>query len=187
MKFKKILHAQNEPVKTISLRDYLDQQPMAQRYAAACYCGRVYMDDASPDVVVPMDVVRSMSERTDVKPRYNTVMLVGIAANEIYRNRQGRDLIAPLENNALYTDRNCVVPRGIELLSNSGMHGLYTVKMRWAEKYNLPLAKLGQIWQFNDVDGAWKGVITSVSVAVEWDNEAPTVWQTLGVDRYLDV
>ncbi len=93
---------------------------------------------ASPNVVVPMDVARIISDRTDVKPRYNTVMLVGIAANEIYRNRQGRDLIAPIENNSLYTDRDCVVPRGIEVLSNSGTHGLYTVKMRWASNTMYP-------------------------------------------------
>lgn len=62
--------------------------------------------------------------------------------------------------------------------------------MRWADKYNLPLAELGQVWQINDkvgnVDDAWRGIVRAVSVDVKVDNGVPSVWQVVEVDRYLD-
>lgn len=60
-----------------------------------------------------------------------------------------------------------------------------------SDKHNLPLAKLGQIWQINDDtdggDGAFNAVVTSVALSVSRDNDAVVVWQTVGIDRYVDV
>lgn len=140
----------------------------------------------TPDVVLNVDVTHSITDSTRANPRYNTVTLIGTEGSEVYRNLQGRERIAPIDSNALYTDRDCVVPRGIEILSDSGTHGDYTIKLRWADKYNIPLAKLGEIWQVTDPEGAWKGVINSVAVSVDWDNDTPCVWQTITIDRYLD-
>lgn len=146
------------------------------------------MATATADLVIPMGVVQSISDQKKVSPRYNTVTLIGrTQGSEVYRSREGRNLIAPVANGYLYTDRDCVIPRGIQLLSDSGTHGLYTLKMRVADKYNMPLAELGQIWQVSDPEGAWKGVVTGVSLDVGRDNDAITVWQTVNIDRYLDV
>ena len=96
------------------------------------------------DLVVPMGVVQSISDQKRVNPRYNTTLLIGrTEASEVYRKLQGRNLIAPVDNSVLYTDRDCVVPKGIQLLSDSGTHGLYTLKIRVADKYNMPLVELG--------------------------------------------
>ncbi len=143
---------------------------------------------ATADYVIPMNVVRSINDQKRVNPRYNTVTLIGgTEASEIYRSQQGRDLIAPIDNSVLYTDRDCVVPKGQALLSDSGTHGIYSLKMRYADKYNIPLAELGQIWQINDPEGVWNGIITGVTLEVSRDNDAITVWQTVNIDRYLDV
>ena len=143
---------------------------------------------ANADVVLNTDVIRSMSDQKRTNPRYNTVTLIGgKEASEIYRNRQGRNLIAPVDSNILFTDRDCVVPKGAELLSDSGIHIDNNIKMRWADKYNIPLANLSEIWQVNDPEGAWKGMTRSVAVSVDWDYDAPCVWQTVNIDRYLDV
>lgn len=146
------------------------------------------MATATADLVIPMGVVQSISDQKRVNPRYNTVTLIGrTQGSEVYRAREGRNLIAPVANWYLYTDRDCVIPRGIQILSDSGTHGLYTLKMRVADKYNMPLVKLGQILQISDPEGAWKGVVTGVSLDVGRDNDAITVWQTVNIDRYLDV
>lgn len=143
---------------------------------------------ATADLVVPMGVVQSISDQKKVNPRYNTVTLIGRTQGfEVYRSQQGRNLIAPVSNWHLYTDRDCVIPRAIQILSDSGTHGLYTLKMRVADKYNMPLVKLGQILQISDPEGAWKGVVTGVSLDVGRDNDAITVWQTVNIDRYLDI
>lgn len=146
------------------------------------------MATATADLVIPMGVVQSISDQKKVNPRYNTVTLIGrTQGSEVYRAREGRNLIAPVANWYLYTDRDCVIPRGIHLLSDSGTHGLYTLKMRVADKYNMPLVELGQILQISDPEGAWKGIVTGVSLDVGRDNDAITVWQTVNIDRYLDV
>ena len=146
------------------------------------------MATATPDLVVPMGVVQSISDQKRTAPRYNTVTLIGrTEASEVYRSQQGRNLIAPVDNSYLNVDRDAVVPRGIQILSDSGNHGLYTLKMRVADKYNMPLVSLGQILQISDPEGAWKGVVTGISLDIGRDNDAITVWQTVNIDRYLDV
>ena len=145
------------------------------------------MATATADLVIPMGVVQSISDQKRVNPRYNTVTLIGRTQGfEVYRSQQGRNLIAPVANWYLYTDRDCVIPRGIQILSDSGTHGLYTLKIRVADKYNMPLVELGQILQISDPEGAWKGVVTGVSLDVGRDNDAITVWQTVNIDRYFD-
>lgn len=143
---------------------------------------------ANPDMVLSVDVVKSISDQKRTNPRYNTVILVGgKQAGEVFRQRQGRDRIAPIDTSDLYTDRGCIIAKGCQILSDSGTHGEYRLVMRWADKYNIHLAELGQIWQVNDPEGEFKGVVTSVSVDVKLENDVPTVWQTVGIDRYLDV
>lgn len=143
---------------------------------------------ATPDVIVPIDVISDISDKKRTNPRYNTVLLNSASeGGEVYRQTQGRDAAAPTQDHSLYTDRDAIVPAGTAILSDSGIHGDYTLRMRWADKYNVQLAKLGDIWQINDPEGAWRGITTGVSVSIDQSNDAPTVWQTVTIDRYLDV
>ncbi len=146
------------------------------------------MATATPDVVLALDVIRQINEQKRINPRYNTVTLTGQTEGGIvYRQTESREQDAPSQDNALYTDRDCIIPAGIATLSDSGIHMEYSITLRWANKYNLALAQLGDIWQVNDSDGAWKGIVTGVSVDVRLENDVPTVWQTVNIDRYLDV
>lgn len=143
---------------------------------------------AAPDVIVPIDVISDISDKKRTNPRYNTVLLNSASeGGEVYRQTQGRDAAAPTQDHSLYTDRDAIVPTGTAILSDSGIHGDYTLRMRWADKYNVQLAELGGIWQINDPEGAWRGITTGVSVSIDQSNDAPTVWQTVTIDRYLDV
>ncbi len=143
---------------------------------------------ATPDVVINLDVIRQINEQKKIQSRYNTVTLTGLKEGGIvYRQRENRQHDAPTLDNPLFTDRDCFVPMGIKVLSDSGTHIEYSITLRWADKYNLPLAKLGEIWQVNDIDGAWKGIITGVQVDVKVEQDVPTIWQTINIDRYFDI
>lgn len=143
---------------------------------------------ATPDVTLPMDVTREITDQPRKNPRYNTVTLVGASdGGVVYRQAQARDLDAPAEENPLYTDRDVVLPAGIAILSDSGTHGDYTLIIRQSDKYNIPLARRGQVWQINDPEGNWRGMVRGGSLSVKPQNDAPTVWQSVTVDRYLDV
>lgn len=143
---------------------------------------------ATPDVTVPIDVISDISDKRRTNAQYNTVLLTGSTeGGEVYRQTQGQDAEAPTQSHDLYTDRDAIVPAGTAILSDSGIHGDYTLKMRWADKYNIQLAQLGQIWQVNDPEGAWRGVVTGVSVDTGLADGALTVSQTVTIDRYMDV
>lgn len=144
-----------------------------------------------PDRIIPLDVIKSISEQKRVNPRYNAVILTSNTDGAVvYRQREGQDKHAPVANHALYTDQACVIPAGVAILSDSGTHQSATIVMRWADKYNLPLAELGQVWQINDkvgnVDDTWRGIVRAVAVDVKVEDGVPSVWQTVEVDRYLD-
>lgn len=143
------------------------------------------LSTANPDVIIAMDVIRQIDEQKRTNPYYNTVMLVGqMQAGIVYREKEGRDKEAPSEDNVLYTDQAVIIPAGIAKLSDSGVHTDYTLTLRWAKKYHIPLAELGQIWQINDDEGFWRGVVNAVSVSVKVENGVPIIWQTVGLDRY---
>lgn len=142
---------------------------------------------AVADVTIPADVIRKIDDQKRINARYNTVTLSGpTEGGHVYRETQGRDAEAPTHDHLLYTDRDAILPAGIAILSDSGVHRDYTLTMRWAGKYNVPLAVLGQVWQINDPEGYWRGVVTGVSVNVSREGDVPTVWQTVNIDRYMD-
>lgn len=141
----------------------------------------------TPDRIIPLDVIKSISEQKRTNPRFNAVILTSSKEGAIVcREREARDRHAPVSQNELYTDRACIIPAGIAILSDSGTHQIANLTMRWADKYNLPLAELGEIWQINDVDGSWRGIVKAVAVDVKVDNGVPSVWQVVELDRYLD-
>lgn len=145
-------------------------------------------DIAMPDRIIALDIIKSISEQKRTSARYNTVILIGQAFGAIvYRAREGRDMDAGVIDNPLFTDQIPMIAKGCQVLSDSGNHMNVTITTRWAPKYQLDLAVLGDIWQINDTEGPWRGIVVSVAVDVKLENDVPTIWQTVGLDRYLDV
>ena len=139
---------------------------------------------ATPDVTIPADVIKSATDKTVKNTRYNTILLVGNVGHEVYRATQGRDVAAPTLSNALFTAREVTVPKGSAVLSDSGTHSIQTLDLIFDD--SIPLAQLGQIWQINDTDGAWRGVITGVELDCPVAGETPKPEQTITIDRYMD-
>ncbi len=143
---------------------------------------------SNADVVIPLDMIKQIDDSKRVEPRYNTVTLTSNSEGGIvYREEQGRDLTAPVANNNLFTDRDCIVDKGVQILSDSGTHIDYQLTLPFASKYQIELAKLGDIWQIDDSEGAWRGIVTSVAIDVKVSDGVPVVWQNVGIDRYCDV
>ena len=139
---------------------------------------------ATPDVTIPADVIKSATDKTVKNTRYNTILLVGNVGHEIFRATQGRDAPAPTLSNALFTAREVTVPKASAVLSDSGTHSIQTLDLIFDD--SIPLAQLGQIWQINDTDGAWRGVITGVALDCPVVGDVPEPKQTITIDRYLD-
>ena len=136
---------------------------------------------------VPSSVIVSISGQQQSSPRYNAVRLHGNSKGMlIYRQNEDRAAEAGVQHHALYSDTAPMIAQGKALLSESGNHKAETLKMPWSDKYRIPLAALGAIWQVNESGGAWRGVVQGVSIEISLEGDAPTLWQTVTLDRYMD-
>lgn len=144
------------------------------------------MDKARADRIVPLDVIKSISEQQRNHPPFNTVTIVSnVQGGIVYRQELAQDNPAPVFHSPLACDQTAIINKGKQILSDGGRHIDVSITMRWADKYNIALANLGELWQINDTDGAWLGVVVSVAIDVKLEDGVPCVWQVVGVDRWV--
>ena len=148
----------------------------------------------TPALTIPANLILSVSGQRRISERCNAVRLTPAAeqiggakakGGLVYREGTDQQPEASTLTHAAYTDTDVMRAAGIHALSETGTHKIETVQLPWAEKYQLPLASLGAVWAFAEQGQTWQGVIKGVSVAVELDNGAPVVTQTVTIDRYL--
>ena len=104
----------------------------------------------------------------------------------MYRNGSNREPRASALTHALYTDQPVLLAAGVAALSATGVHKRETVSLPVSDKYAIPMANLGEIWQISEPSGNWQGVVVGVSVDIKIENDAPVVTQNVSIDRYLD-
>lgn len=146
--------------------------------------------NGTADVRCPADIIIKISGQKQVQTQYRSVFVYPTHelndAGLIYRSGSDKMPQAPMLSHVLYTESNVQRAAGLAALSESGVHKTETVEIAPpSEKYAVPRAKLGQIWRFDEPDGAWFGVITGVKLSASVENEVPKITQTLTVDRYL--
>ena len=148
----------------------------------------------TPALTIPANLILSVSGQRRISERCNAVRLTPAAeqiggakakGGLVYREGTDQQPEASTLTHAAYTDTDVMRAAGIHALSETGTHKIETVQLPWAEKYQLPLASLGAVWAFAEAGQTWQGVIKGVSVAVELDNGAPVITQTVTIDRYL--
>ena len=148
----------------------------------------------TPALTIPANLILSVSGQRRISERCNAVRLTPAAeqiggakakGGLVYREGTDQQPEASTLTHAAYTDTDVMRAAGIHALSETGTHKIETVVLPWAAKYQLPLAELGAVWAFAEQGQTWQGVIKGVSVAVELDNGAPVVTQTVTIDRYM--
>lgn len=147
--------------------------------------------DGGADVVCPPNVIVKIDEQKQVNTKFNSVLIAPThtLSNMAHVYRDGTDKMpaAPSISGSLYTAENVCRALGIKVLSESGTHQQAQITLAPpSEKYAIDRAQIGDIWRFDEPDGAWFGVIQAVELDVSVDNDgAVVVWQKLTVDRYL--
>ena len=148
----------------------------------------------TPALTIPANLILSVSGQRRISERCNAVRVTpaaeqvgGVKAKGglVYREGTDQQPEASILTHAAYTDLGVMRAAGIHALSETGTHKIETVTLPWAAKYQLPLAELGAVWAFAEAGQTWQGIIKGISVAVELDNGAPVVTQTVTIDRYL--
>ena len=173
---------------------YVESHP----YEAQLFVRPVWRQPAwakpTPALTIPANLILSVSGQRRISERCNAVRITPAAEQVggakakgglVYREGTDQQPEASTLTHAAYTDTDVMRAAGIHALSETGIHKIETVTLPWAEKYQLPLANLGSVWAFAEGGQTWQGVIKGVSVAVELDNGAPVVTQTVTIDRYM--
>lgn len=151
------------------------------------------VNKASAAITIPDSVIAEISGQKRVNKRCTSVFVwadheAGGKGADVYRSGTNRTDRASAQVHALYTDLPVHQAAGIAALSDTGIHKIETVKLPLSADYSIPRATVGDIWQFNEQSGYWRGVITGVAISVDVEAEgAIVVWQSLTVDRYLDI
>ena len=145
--------------------------------------------ETEADMVVPANVIESISGSDSFKQRCNGVYIHADHANgkggNVYRDGSNQEPRAATKTHALYTDLPVLEAAGLAALSDTGYHRKETVKWPLSTKYGLALAELGKIVEIREPSGNWRGVVESVSIDIAMHNDVPTVWQTAVIDRYM--
>lgn len=145
---------------------------------------------AVPQVSVPVSAVLSVSGSIRVSALCKGVFVGATHSQgvmtDVRREGSNGHPRAPLHSHALYATQKPCRAAAIALLSATGTHKTETVKLPLMPKYGLHRAELGQVWRFEEAEGAWQGVITGIGIRADIENGAPVLHQTLTVDRYLD-
>ena len=150
------------------------------------------LENVTADVMIPASVILSISGQKRTNKCCNSVFVWADHKNgkgaDVYRTGTDRSVRASAQIHALYTDLSVHQLAGIAVLSDSGAHKMETVKLPWSQDYAIPRANLGEIWQINEPNGYWRGVVISVDISINQSSDgAISVWQTLVIDRYMDI
>lgn len=145
--------------------------------------------NTSADVTIPASVILSISGQRHISTQCNGVYAVcthalGKAAH-ITRNPTDGTPEASTLSHALYTDDAVLRAAGIAALSDTGNHKTETLTLPLSPKYSIPLAELGQIWQINEPQGYWKGIVAGVGLSIKTNDGAIQVRQSVTLDRYM--
>lgn len=141
------------------------------------------------DQSLPAAAILSISGDRRISKQCNGVFISGEGSNAIgghvYRQNSNRQPEASAIKHPLYTAVEAIRSAGIAALSETGNHKTETVETLISGKYQIPRASLGEIWQINEPQTAFKGIVTGLAITVKLQNDAPAITQSITLDRYL--
>ncbi len=144
---------------------------------------------ATPDVAIPASVITQISGQKQISTQCYGVFVSAThnkgVFRKIIRKASAGSPEASALSHALYTADEPCLAAGIAALGDTGASKTEQIELPVMEKYALDIAQLGNIWQVSEPNGAWMGIVDSVSIHVTLENDAPKIMQSVGVWRYL--
>ena len=144
---------------------------------------------STPDVSIPASVITQISGQKQISTQCYGVFVSAThnkgVFRKIVRKASAGSPEASALSHALYTADEPCLAAGIAALGDTGASKTEQIELPVMEKYALDIAQLGDIWQVSEPNGAWMGMVDSVSISVTLENDAPKIMQSVGVWRYL--
>ena len=141
------------------------------------------------DVSLPENVIVSISgQSTKSAPCYGVFVAAthenGIMRKVVRKGSSGSPEASALSH-ALYTADAACIAAATAALSQTGDFKTETLSLPICADFALNRANLGEIWRVSEDSSTWNGIVQSVNVSVDWDNDAPRVMQSVQLRRYL--
>lgn len=147
------------------------------------------LNRSTPDVSIPASVITQISGQKQISTQCYGVFVSAThnkgVFRKIVRKASAGSPEASALSHALYTADEPCLAAGIAALGDTGASKTEQIELPVMEKYALGIAQLGEIWQVSEPNGAWIGIVDSVSIHVTLENDAPKIMQSVGVWRYL--
>lgn len=134
---------------------------------------------ATPDIIIPADVVQTEGIEWFEKPDYNVVYVSGTTAGVVGQVKitgTAGDKPAPMYTNALITHNDAARQKGISILSDTGRKAMMQLSMPVLESTGV--IDVCKLIQFNDGATTRRGIVRANNISVNW----PTVRQTLTIE-----
>ncbi len=139
----------------------------------------------TPDVLLPVDVVKTLNLRWQEKPAYNAVTVCGEREGIIAQVRRAGtagDMPATMVVDSLITHADAARSRGISILSDTGKQALVTLELPMLPE--LGLLNPGLMLEIGAGSTAWRGLVRSTQVSAQW-NESLSVRQSIELERHF--
>jgi len=136
---------------------------------------------ATPDVVLPLAPVLTLSESYSEAADLNAVYVSGTAQGivaRVWRSGTAGDLLAPQVSDPLITETLAARTRGIAELADGGAQAEVQIELPLDPGTSLPLLQVGQIVQVGETP-AWRGLVRGVAVTAD----RPSARQRITLDR----
>ncbi len=140
---------------------------------------------ATPDLVLPIDAVKTLDMRWQEKPAFNAVIVTGerhgITAR-VLRSGTAGDVQAPMVVDPLLSHVDACRERGRSVLGDTGRQATVTLELPMLE--GLGLMDPGLLVSVGEGTASWQGLVRATRIAADW-NQALTVRQTVEVERHF--
>lgn len=161
---------------------YLQADPAAQRIAVLPHYPALpwHWPSATPDIVLPEDIVEVERTLTADQPDYNAVYVIGQSSagrrDRILRAGSAADRLAPQVVDALATDPIMTRARGSTVLAQSGAQSRISLRLPVLPETGLILP--GRMIEYS-AEGVTRRGLTR-SLQSEWSH--PELWQTVELE-----
>lgn len=163
---------------------YLQAHPSAMSLAALPHypVAPWGWSSATPDIVLPEDVVEVEGTDEVEKPAYNAVYVEGQGASgrrdRILRAGSAGDLLAPQIIDALATHVDMTRARGLAVLADTGPQSIITLRLPVLDGVGLILP--GKLVEYAAEGTTRRGLTRSMSAAWSF----PDLWQTIEIETH---
>ena len=169
---------------TVQAHPHLTRLIIAPRYAAPHWAWHA----ARPDITLPPDVLTRLGSDYQPKEPLNAVYVSGDTTGVlalVKRTGTAGDRHGEMVVDPLITRHNPARGRGISVLSASGEQTRETLALPVADDI-VGLLENGQLLRVDPDGDNWRGVVRSVSLRAQRQNNALVVEQTAEIERHLE-